>query len=101
VLDNILPVWRVVISSQVGLQLSTQDFESCALSNTVGAHQTQNLSWARGRQAMELEAVGRVSMGDLGLEICWQIDDVDGTEGAFLRTDTTPDAKTLRNESDL
>lgn len=50
---------------------------------------------------MELEAVGRVSMGDLGLEICWQIDDVDGTKWTFLRADTTSNAKTLRNESDL
>lgn len=44
---------------------------------------------------MQLEAVGRVSMGDLGLEICWQIDDVDGTEGTFLWADTASNAKTL------
>jgi len=37
---------------------------------------------------MELEAVGRVSVGDLGLEIGWQIDDADGVKGAFLRADT-------------
>ncbi len=34
-------------------------------------------------------------------EIRWQIDDVDSTERAFLRTDTTPNTQTLGNEGDL
>lgn len=38
---------------------------------------------------MKLEAIGRVSMGDLGLEICRQVDDVDGSKGAFLHTNAT------------
>ena len=50
---------------------------------------------------MQLEAVGRVSMGDLGLEIGGQVDDVDGVEGAFLWADTASDAEALRNEGDL
>jgi hypothetical protein len=50
---------------------------------------------------MELEAVGGVSMSDMGLEISWEIDDIDGAEGAFLRTDTAANTQTFRNESNL
>ena len=50
---------------------------------------------------MELEAIGRVAVGDLRLEIGGQIDDVDGTEGAFLHADTAADAKALGDEGDL
>jgi hypothetical protein len=101
VLDHILPIWRVVISSQVGLQFSTQYLEGSALSNTVGANQTQNLSGSRGRQSMKLEAVGRVSMGDMGLEVGRQIDDVDCSKGAFFRANTAANAQTLGDEGNL
>ncbi len=40
---------------------------------------------------MELEAVGRVSMGDVGLEVGGQVDDVNGSEWALLRTDAAAD----------
>jgi hypothetical protein len=50
---------------------------------------------------MKLEAVGRVSMRNMGFEICWKIDDIDGTKWAFLRTDTASDTQTFGNESDL
>lgn len=50
---------------------------------------------------MQLEAVGRITMGDLGFKIGRQVDNVDGTEWAFLRTDTTTYAKALRDEGNL
>lgn len=40
-------------------------------------------------------------MSDLSLEVCGQVDDVDGVEGAFLRTDTATDTQALRDEGDL
>jgi hypothetical protein len=40
-------------------------------------------------------------MGDLGLEVGGQVDDVDGVEGAFLGADTASDAEALRDEGDL
>ena len=40
-------------------------------------------------------------MGDLGFEVCWQIDDVDGIEWTFLGTDTTANAESLGYESNL
>jgi hypothetical protein len=40
-------------------------------------------------------------MGDVGLEIGWQIDNVDGSKWAFLRTDTASNTKGLGDEGDL
>jgi hypothetical protein len=50
---------------------------------------------------MKLEAIGGVSMGDMGFEVCWQIDNVDRSEGTLFGADTASDAKTFRNESYL
>lgn len=47
---------------------------------------------------MELEAVRRVPVRDLRLEIRWQVDDVDGAEWAFLDANSTSYAKPLGNE---
>jgi hypothetical protein len=38
---------------------------------------------------MELETVGRVSMGDMRFQVGGQVDDIDGSEWALLRADTT------------
>lgn len=40
-------------------------------------------------------------MGDLGLQVGGQVDNVNGTERALLRTDTTTNAQALGDESDL
>lgn len=50
---------------------------------------------------MKLEAVGGVTVGDLGLQVGGQVDDVNGAEGTFLRTDTATDTQTLGDECDL
>jgi hypothetical protein len=50
---------------------------------------------------MELEAVGRVSMRDVGFEVCWKIDNVNGAKWAFLRANTASNTQTFRNEGDL
>lgn len=50
---------------------------------------------------MQLEAVGRVTVGDLCLEVGWQVDDVDSTEWTFLRADTATDTEALGNEGDF
>lgn len=50
---------------------------------------------------MELETVGGVSVGNLRLEVGWQIDDVDCAKGAFLGADTATDAQALGNEGNL
>lgn len=50
---------------------------------------------------MQLEAVGGISVGDLSLEIRGQIDNVDGIEGALLRTDTAANAEALGDEGNF
>lgn len=47
---------------------------------------------------MELKAVGRVSMGDLGLEVRGKVDDGDGAKGALLRADTASYTQRLGQE---
>lgn len=50
---------------------------------------------------MQLEAVGRISVRDLGLKVGWQIDDGDSIEGTFLRADTATNTQSFGNESDF
>lgn len=40
-------------------------------------------------------------MGDLGLEVGGQVDNVNGSEGTLLGADTTTNAQTFGNEGDL
>lgn len=98
ILNDILPIRRVIKSSQVGLQLSAQDLESGTLANTVGSNQTQNISRPRHRETMQFEAVGRISVRDLTLEVGGKVDDRDSAEGATLGADTASDTQLLRDE---
>lgn len=66
--------------TKIGFQFSTQDLQRRTLSNTVRSDQTEYLTRSRCRETMKLEGVGRVSMSDLGFQICWQVDNVDGFE---------------------
>lgn len=98
VLDHILPVRRVVVFSQVRLELPGQDLQGSTLADTVCSHETQHVSWSGHRQSVELEAVGRVSMGNLGFQVGREVDDGDGREGAFLWADTASDTERLGDE---
>lgn len=49
---------------------------------------------------MELETVGRVSVGDLTLKVRGQVDNSNGAKGALLGTDTTADAQSLGDEGE-
>lgn len=101
VLENLLPVWWVLEAAQVWLELATQNLQSCALANTVCSNETQNLTGSWHRQSVKLEAVCRVAVSDLRLEIGGQVDDVDGVKGAFLGADTASNAQALGDEGDL
>lgn len=99
ILDDVFPVGRVFETSQVGLELATENLQRGTLSDTVGSDKTQNLSRTGHRKSVELETVGSIAMGDLALQVGGQVDDGDGIKGAFLRADTTTNAKRLRNKS--
>lgn len=100
VLDHILPIRRVVEPAQVGLELAAQNLEGRALADTVGSHETQDVAGPGHGKTVKLEAVGGIAMGDLTLEVRWQVDNGDGAKGATLRADTTTDAKLFGNEGD-
>jgi hypothetical protein len=99
--QDLLPVRRVLEATKVGLQLASQNLQCGTLSDTVGTNQTQDLSRSGHGQTVQLEAVGGVTVGDLALEVCGQVDDLDGVEGALLGADTASDTQTLTDEGDL
>lgn len=101
VLENLLPVRRVVVAAEVGLQLAAQNLQGSTLSGTVTTNETQDLTRSGHGQSVELEAVGRVTMSDLRLEVGGQVDDVDGIERTFLGADTATNTETLRDEGDF
>jgi hypothetical protein len=107
VFQNLHPLGRVVVSSQVGFKLRihvyfstsafitqppvssrfaphlpSQDLQRRTLSDTVRPYQSQNLSWSWRRQPMQLEGVCSVSVGHLRVEICGQVENLDGVERA-------------------
>jgi len=92
VLDDILPVGGVLEFSEIGLELSAKNLERGTLSDTVGSYKTQNHSRPWHGQAVKLEAVGGITMGDLALEVGGQINDGDGAERAALGANTTTNA---------
>lgn len=69
------------------LQLAAQYLQCRALADTVCSYKSKHLSRPWHGKSVKFEAVRRVSMGDLRLQIGGQIDNVDGVERAFLRAD--------------
>lgn len=95
VLENLLPIRRVVVAAEVRLQLSAQNLQGSTLSGTVTTNKTEDLTGSGHGKSVELEAVGRVAVSNLRLEVGGQVDNVDGIEGAFLRADTATDTETF------
>jgi hypothetical protein len=71
-----------VVSPEVGLELPREDLERRRLSDTVSSYETEDLSRTGRRQSVELERVGRVPVGHLGLEVGGKVNDGDGLERA-------------------
>ena len=101
VLQDLLPIRRVLVAAQVGLQLATQNLQRSTLSDTVCSNETKDLTGAGHRKTVELEAVGRITVGDLGLQVGGQVDDVDSTERTLLGANTTTDTQALGDKGDL
>jgi hypothetical protein len=106
VLENLNPLRRVVKATEVGLELASKDLESGTLTDTVGADETENLTWTGRWQSVKLEGVGVVAVGNMGLKVGWQVENSDGFERApvvnrisqqdsLFDTDTTTNAKLL------
>ena len=99
-LEDLLPIWRIIIATQVRFQLASQYLQRGALANPIGSNKTQDLPWTWGRQSVDLEAIRGVSLGDLCLQIRGQVDDVDRAEWTLFGADTTSNAQSLRYEGD-
>ena len=95
IFQDFLPVWWTIISSQIWLQLATQNLERSTLANTIGSHKPKYLSRSWHGEPVELEAIGGITMCDLSLQVGGQVDDMNCPERAFLRTDTTTNAKSF------
>lgn len=89
ILQYLFPVRGISISTKIGLQLSTKDLQCGALSATICSNQSQYLSGTRHRKTVQFEAVGRIAVSDLGLEVRGQIDDIDSPKWTFFYTDAT------------
>ena len=79
-LQNLGPFGRIVVSSQVGLELSCQDLQCRRLSDTVGSYQTQDLTRSRSGKTMQLERVGGITMGDLRVQVGRQVENLDSVK---------------------
>ena len=71
-----------IVTAEVGLELSCEDFEGCTLANTVGADKTKNLARSWCWQTMELECIRGVTMRNFRLKIGGEINDSDGFKWA-------------------
>lgn len=92
VLDDILPFGFIVILPQVGLQLARKDLDGSGLACAVGSHETEDLALSGYGDAVEFEGVGTLPVGGLLLEVCGDVDDLDGGKGALIDADAAADA---------
>jgi hypothetical protein len=67
VLENSLPIGRIIISAQVGLRFPRQNLQGSRLANPVCADESKDLSRTRDRQTVELEGVCGVAVGDFSV----------------------------------
>ena len=100
VLDDLLPVRRVVVAAKVRFELAAENLQGSTLANTVGTDQTQDAARAGHGKTMKLETVGCIAVGNHALKVGRQIDNGNGAERAPLRADTTTNAELLRDEGD-
>lgn len=50
---------------------------------------------------MKLEAVGGISMSNVGFKVCWQVNDIDSPKRTFFWTNTTANTEALGDECDF
>lgn len=82
VFEDFGPFGWVVVSTEIWLELAGEDFESGGFTDTVGSDQTEDLARSWSGQTVEFECVGGVSVGDMGLKIGWQVENLNSLEWA-------------------
>lgn len=76
-----MPLGRVVISSEVRLELARHDFESGRFTDTVGTDETENLAGTGSGESVEFKSVGGVSVGYVGFKVGGKVKNLNGVEG--------------------
>merc|ERR1719357_1129166 len=94
--QNLCPIWRLLITSQVGLLLACQDLQGGGLPDTIGANKPENFARPWDGQPVQLEGVGGVSVGGALVQVGGQVDDRHRLERTLLYTDAATDAQTFR-----
>ena len=61
-----------------------------ALTDTVGAYQSQHLTRSGHGQSMQFEGVGPVAVGGVTFEVLGEVDDLDGLKRTFLLAKHNP-----------
>lgn len=84
-----------IVSAQVGLEFSSENFKCCALSDAIRSDEAKNLPRSGSGKPMELESVGSIPVGDLRLEVGRKIDDGNSFKGtsyknSFERNENRP-----------
>jgi len=92
-----LPIWRILKSTEIRLELGLEDLQRSRLSDSIRSYKPEDFAGTRRWQAMELERVGVVSMNRLGLQVRWQVDNLNRFKGTLLHADTTTNTKRFVN----
>ncbi len=87
--QNLLPIGRSVIFTQVGLHFTREDFECGGFPDTVGTDEAEDLARAWHGEAVEFEGVGSVPVGCISFEVLGEVDDLYRLEWTFFDADTT------------
>ena len=82
VLQNLLPVRRIVVAAQVRLELSSENLQCRTLANTVSPDQSKHLARTWSRQTVKLESVGCVTVRNFGVKVSREVNDGDCLEWA-------------------
>lgn len=90
ILEDLGPLGRIIVSTEIGLELARKNLERRRLADTVGADKTEDLTGTGSGQSMQLERVGLVSVRDVRLEVGGQVEDLDRFERASARVSAAP-----------
>merc|ERR1719336_604395 len=93
--QNLCPIRRLLITSQIGLLLARQDLQGGGLSDTIGANKPENFARPWDGQPVQLEGVGGVSVGGALVQVGGQVNDGHRLERTLLHTDAATDAQTF------
>jgi len=101
IFEDGLPLGWVIECAQIRLKIATENSQCGGLTNTIGAHKTENLTGTWCGKSMQLKTVSSITMSYIISETFRQINNLNSLEGALFDTHTATDAHLLSDETDL